>query len=298
MTDRLIEYHSDRYNSKINSDVSMLNEDDRDVILRALNKEWTNPKFKLKWFVGQSQITPFAKFRQWLLEIKTKEESIENMEYEIAKHNVEVKRFQRMIEESNDPLDRELAEIEKWNAERNYYTSRRRLQDWYLERQQLIDLVNEFMQSEEAILPDGSGRTYWDILDTSEEDIYEAEYWTNRLAKQAATDMLFYGRINGGNMDAILQLPPEQQAETLALTVNFATKLDDYTKQLELSAKEAIKLGTPVDEKSLLSPKEEYERLTSLGRAGNKVNIDEDINPAPEPKKDEEGDLLKNVYDI
>ena len=90
--------------------------------------------------------------------------------------------------------------------------SKRRLQDWYLERQTLIDLYNEFMASDEAYLPDGSGRTYMDILNTKEEDVYEAEYWTNRLAKQAATDMLFYGRINGGNMDAIL-MSPEQQVK-------------------------------------------------------------------------------------
>ena len=89
MTDRIVQYHSDRYNSEINSDVSMLTEDEKKLIKLSMNKEWTNPKFKLRWFVGQAQITPFAKFRQWLLEIKSKEESIENMEYELAKLELE-----------------------------------------------------------------------------------------------------------------------------------------------------------------------------------------------------------------
>ena len=70
MTDRRMQYNSNRFNSEINSDVSMLSEEDQSLIKVAMNKEWTNPKFKLKWFVGQAQITPFAKFRQWLLEIK------------------------------------------------------------------------------------------------------------------------------------------------------------------------------------------------------------------------------------
>jgi hypothetical protein len=135
MTDRRIQYHSERYNSEINTDVSMLSEQEQSLVKLALNKEWTNPKFKLKWFVGQAQITPFAKFRQWLLEIKTKEESIENMEYEIAKHEVECERFQRLRDEANDDLDRKLAEIELWNRQRLSYTSKRRIQDWYLERQ-------------------------------------------------------------------------------------------------------------------------------------------------------------------
>lgn len=234
----------------------MLSDQDKDLIKKALNKEWTNPKFKLKYFVGQAQITPFAKFRQWLLEIKSKEESIENLEYEIAKHQVEVERFRRMAQEASDDLDRKLAELEMWNRERLHYTSRRRLQDWYLERQHLIDLCNEFLASDENKLPDGTGRTYMDIMNTAEEDVYEAQYWTNRLAKQAACDMIFYGRINSGNMDAILMMNPEQQAETLALTINFATKLQTYQLELQKQADTMIGMSNIADMKSLITPRD------------------------------------------
>ena len=168
--DRLTQYNSQRYNSEVQTDVSMLPEKDQAVIKTALNKEWTNPRYKLRWFVGQAQITPFAKMRQYLMEIKSKEESIENMEYEIAKLEVEYDRFKRLSDQANDDLDRRLYDVEKWNAERNVYMSKRRLQDWYLERQTLIDLYNEFMASDEAYLPDGSGRTYMDILNTAEEN--------------------------------------------------------------------------------------------------------------------------------
>jgi hypothetical protein len=272
MTDRRIQYHSERFNSEINTDVSMLSEQEQSLVKLALNKEWTNPKFKLRWFVGQAQITPFAKFRQWLLEIKTKEESIENMEYEIAKHEVECERFQRLRDEASDDLDRKLAEIELWNRQRLSYTSKRRIQDWYLERQHLIDLCNEFMASEEAKLPDGSGRTYMDVMNTAEEDVYEAQYWTNRLAKQAACDMIFYGRINSGNMDAILMMNPEQQAETMALTVNFATKLQSYQQQLQVSADDAVRSSLGMDMNSLTTPKEEPATQT-LSVADNQKEI-------------------------
>jgi len=272
MTDRRIQYHSERYNSEINTDVSMLSEQEQSLVKLALNKEWTNPKFKLRWFVGQAQITPFAKFRQWLLEIKAKEEAIENMEYEIAKHEVECERFQRLRDEASDDLDRKLAEIELWNRQRLSYTSKRRIQDWYLERQHLIDLCNEFMASEEAKLPDGSGRTYMDVMNTAEEDVYEAQYWTNRLAKQAACDMIFYGRINSGNMDAILMMNPEQQAETMALTVNFATKLQSYQQQLQVSADDAVRSSLGMDMNSLTTPKEEPATQT-LSVADNQKEI-------------------------
>jgi hypothetical protein len=233
MTDRLVQYNSHRFQSKIESDVSMLSEQDRALIERCLNKEWTNPKFKLRWFVGQTQITPFAKLRQWLLEIKSREEAIENQEYEIAKWQVKIDRQEWISKNSPDEFERREAEIEAWNLNRLQTTTKRRLQDWYLERQQLIDLVQEFLASDEAKLPDGSGRTYMDVLDTAEEDIYEAEYWTNRLAKQAATDLLFYGRIGTGNMDAILSMDPVQQTETLALAINYGTQLQQIQNQIQ-----------------------------------------------------------------
>jgi len=274
MTDRRSQYSENhRFQSVIESDTSMMSEDEKDLITRAMNKEWTNPKYKMRYFVGQAQITPFSKFRQWLLEIKSKEESIENMEYEIAKYEIEVDRFARMADEAHDDLDRRLAEVEKWNATRNLTMSKRRLQDWYLERHQLLDLLKEFTESDEGKLPDGSGRTYWDIINTEAEDDYEAEYWTHRLAKQAATDMLFYGRIGTGNMDAILSMDPTQQAETLALTMNFSTHLQSYTQRLQSEAEENLKLQGEVDNKDLLAPKEEKQKLESSATDSN-----EDIN--------------------
>tara|TARA_B110000858_G_scaffold154769_1_gene176623 strand:- start:4971 stop:5810 length:840 start_codon:yes stop_codon:yes gene_type:complete len=264
MTDRRLQYSENhRFLSVIESDTSMMSDNEKDLITRAMNKEWTNPKYKMRYFVGQAQITPFSKFRQWLLEIKSKEESIENMEYEIAKYEIEVDRFARMADEAHDDLDRRLAEVEKWNATRNLTMSKRRLQDWYLERHQLLDLLKEFTESDEGKLPDGSGRTYWDIINTEAEDHYEAEYWTHRLAKQAATDMLFYGRIGTGNMDAILSMDPTQQAETLALTMNFSTHLQSYTQRLQSEAEENLKLKGEVDNKELLAPKEEKQKLES-----------------------------------
>lgn len=284
MTDRIVQYHSDRYNSEINSDVSMLTEDEKKLIKLSMNKEWTNPKFKLRWFVGQAQITPFAKFRQWLLEIKSKEESIENMEYELAKLELEKDRFIRIRDNSADDLDRRGAEIELWNNERLVYTTKRRLQDWYLERQHLVDLLVEFLASDEAKLKDGSGRTYMDIMNTEEEDMFEAEIWTNRLAKQAACDMMFYGRINSGNMDAILSMSPEQQADTLNLAINFGTQLQQYTNQIQNQVDKELGLKQPnADHKELLFPQHAENLLPEAG-------------PVSEPPS-KTGDML-NVYNV
>jgi hypothetical protein len=286
MTDRIKQYNSQRFQSTINTDVSMIDDAGKKMIERAMNKEWTNPKYKLRWFVGQQQITPFSKYRQWLLELKSKEESLENMEYEIAKLQVEFDRYKRIKDNSSDDLDKRLADIEMWKTDRSIYMSKRRIQDWYLERQHLIDLIEEFEASDEAKLPDGSGRTYADVLDTEEEDVYEAQYWTNRLAKQAACDMLFYGRIGTGNMDAILSMSPEQQAETLALTVNFSTQLQSYQTRLQNEATQMLQMQQASDNKDLTFPTSSH--LIDANSAQNiqKADVSNDAE-----------DLL-NVYSI
>jgi hypothetical protein len=286
MTDRIKQYNSQRFQSTINTDVSMIDDAGKKLIERAMNKEWTNPKYKLRWFVGQQQITPFSKYRQWLLELKSKEESLENMEYEIAKLQVEYDRYKRIKDNSPDDLDKRLADIEMWKTDRSIYMSKRRIQDWYLERQHLIDLIEEFEASDEAKLPDGSGRTYADVLDTEEEDVYEAQYWTNRMAKQAACDMLFYGRIGTGNMDAILSMSPEQQAETLALTINFSTQLQSYQTRLQTEATQMLQMQQASDNKDLTFPTSSH--LIGDGDAQNiqKADVSNDAE-----------DLL-NVYSI
>lgn len=240
MVDRLAQYANTHYLNTLNTDTSDLTEEDKETILFAINKEWTNPKFKMRYFVGQTQITPFAKLRQWLLELRTREESIEHTEYEIAKWDVNIDRHKYLSENDPDPWEQKLNKIEADKLERQQVATRRRLQDWKLERQQFIDLINEFRESEEALLPDGSGRTYFDIINTDEEDVYEAEYWTNRLGKQAASDLLFYGRVNTGNMDAILSMSQDQQAQTLALAHSYATQLKDAETQIQLEVEKSL----------------------------------------------------------
>ena len=244
------------YSSRVLSDTSMMSEEDYKLLEYSLNKEWSNPKFKMRWFVGETQITPFSKVRQWILEIKSREEAIENLEYEIKKYQVT----------------------------RTQIMTKRRLVNWYLERQQIIDLVNEFNESPEALLPDGSGRTYMDIMDTDEEDIYEAEFWTNRLAKQAATDLLFYGRVGTGNMDAILSMAPEHQTQTLTLAMSYGTQLQKINENIQLQVDETLSLGDKSDNAFLTTP-------LSLQEATQKLTMDTKSATAGPV-----GDDILNVY--
>lgn len=269
MSDRIAQFKQEAsdYSSRVLSDTTMMSEEDYKLLEYSLNKEWSNPKFKMRWFVGETQITPFSKLRQWILEIKSREEAIENLEYEIKKYQVQVDRHLHIAEHSDNEFDRRESQIEADELTRTQIMTKRRLVNWYLERQQIIDLVNEFNESPEALLPDGSGRSYMDIMDTDEEDIYEAEFWTNRLAKQAATDLLFYGRVGTGNMDAILSMAPEHQTETLTLAMSYGTQLQKINENIQLQVDETLSLGSKTDNSFLATP-------LSLQEATQKLTVD------------------------
>ena len=287
--DRQQQYFSDEPTMPLTTNVDQLSEKDKETLSSAYNKQWTNPKFKIKWFVGQTQITPFAKLRQWMLELRSREETLQQILYDNKKWEVERDRNQWIADNTEDPFDKRLAQIEAENETKNLDQSRKKLREYYLERQNLIDLINEFLESDEALLPDGSGRTYMDILNTEEEDIYEAEYWTNRLAKQASTDLVFYGRINTGNMDAILSMAPEQQTETLGLALSYASQLQTVQTKLQLEVDEKLKLVAQPT-KDLLTPQPMQEKITKQ-EAGQPFDRDtfEPIN-----NKDDDFDLYNS----
>lgn len=284
MTDNSIDKHIDRQKQYFGDAPKMplttptdgLSEKDKETLSAAYNKQWSNPKFKIKWFVGQTQITPFAKLRQWMLELRSREETLQQVLYDNKKWEVERDRNQWIAENTEDPFDKRLALIEAENETKNLEQASKKLREYYLERQNLIDLINEFLESDEALLPDGTGRTYLDILNTEEEDLYEAEYWTNRLAKQASTDLIFYGRVGTGNMDAILSMAPEQQTETLGLALNYAAQLQQVQTSLQLEVDEKLKLGNGETTKDLQIPQPMQEQIGQHqpGTAFNQDNVE------------------------
>ena len=47
-------------------------------------------------------------------------------------------------------------------------------------------------------------------------------YWIARMGKQAAMDIISYGRIGSGNMTTIMDMPEEDQVETLGVAVQYS----------------------------------------------------------------------------
>jgi hypothetical protein len=211
------------------------------------------PKYKAENFVGGAQITPYAKLKQWLLELRGREDAVEHLEYVVRKQELQIEIEEESKQYLTDPKKKEMVDLNVADMKIDLRKFKRNLKDAYIERQGFVDLIKEFMDSDDAKLPDGT--TLMDVIGKKElEDKYEREYWTVRMAKQAMLDMIAYGRVGTGNLDSILMMEPEQQRQVLALASSYTIATDMNLNRLmanattnpfsiEESLKNQLKLG-------------------------------------------------------
>jgi hypothetical protein len=193
------------------------------------------PRYKAENFVGGAQITPYAKLKQWLLELRGREDAVEHLEYTVKKQDLEIQIQEESKEFLTDPKRKQLVDLTISDMKIDLRKYKRNLKDAYIERQAFVDLIKDFLQTEDAKLPDGTNLI--DVIGNKElEDKFEHEYWTVRMAKQAMLDMISYGRIGTGNLDSILMMSPEQQKQVLSLASSYTVFIDKNINQLMSNA--------------------------------------------------------------
>jgi hypothetical protein len=303
MTD-IVEYGKYKYENffpkkKISTDLSLIPKKSQELLEFSYNNYWNTPKFKLKWFVGQAEHTPFHIVRQYLLELRAREDSLEAQEYELKKIEIELKMALRDRDECTDELLKEMLDLEVKKKQNGVASTQSRVKDLYIERQFFLELVEEFLNGPHGKTADG--RPLTEVLGTEEEEKYEREYWTVRLARQAAMDLCAFGRIGSGNLDAIMQLAPDQREETLALahTVNLAVE----QQQVNLRQEAAKSLQMTNDGKlnyiGSLDPQLISNAINAdlelIKAASAKLNLNSDGNNPPPPTLPSEFNEIYNV---
>jgi len=214
---------------------SFKDEFDLKLLEKAESVSFALPKYKAENFVGGAQITPYAKLKQWLLELRGREDIVEHLEYTVKKQELEIQIQEESKEFITDPKRKQLIDLTIADMNIDLRKFQRNLKDAYIERQGFVDLIKDFLNSEDAKLPDGSNLI--DVIGNKElEPKYEHEYWTVRMAKQAMLDMVAYGRIGTGNLDSILMMEPEQQKQDLSLASSYTEFIDKNINQLMSNA--------------------------------------------------------------
>ena len=207
------------------------------------------PKFKTKYFVGRSSLTPFKEMHQYMMELRTKQDAFLHCEWEEEKKKLELKIEEEKLKKAEaaelnerDELEIAYIRLDLLNIRKDMKKFKDNLKRALLEKDDILELIRELDESARGKLPDGT--RILDIMDDKEKcEELEKEYWTLRLAKQASTEMLAYGKVGTGNIDAIAMLEPPQQKEVLEVAANYATRFDIGMAQIMDKTLNDLRIG-------------------------------------------------------
>lgn len=271
---KFITYANHELITDLRTNTGLLSQEQKDTVTFAVNKAWINPKFKMKYFQAEEQLTPFHKLRQLMLELRAQEESIEQVEYVVEKLSTEYEIVEIKISRATDELEKKEWQLKLVELKKDLSSAKRRVTHQYIERHMYLDLIKEHNDDPENRTVDG--QSLMTVFNTPLEDEYEKQYWVVRFAKQAAMDLLSYGNISAGNLSSIVVLPPELQDEIFKIAHHYTAEMKSHQEEIRDQMIKQIE-----SEKKMISIPE----------------VKKDQNNKSKKSTAEDGDL-ENVYNL
>jgi len=195
---KFITYSNHELITDLRTNTALLSQEQKDTVAFAVNKAWINPKFKMKYFQAEEQLT---------CEI------------------VEIK-----ISRATDELEQKEWHLKLVELKKDLSSAKRRVTHQYIERHMYLDLIKEHNDDPENRTVDG--QSLMTVFNTPLEDEYEKQYWVVRFAKQAAMDLLSYGNISAGNLSSIVVLPPELQDEIFKIAHHYTAEMKAHQEEI------------------------------------------------------------------
>jgi len=201
-------------------------------------------KFELTNFVIGAQDRPSRIIKQLALESELRINNIKKSVRDLRRRNIEMQQLQDIIKITEGDYNQQLAQLDVEEKEDEIIGVQNTLfrNEYELSAlQEILDTLCEKMTDDEI--------NHLNSPEGQEED--EAAYWVQRLSKQASNDIISGGRIQAGNMSAILNLPTDMQNITLkttqakSLNFNNTLKLDG---ELTHDCSKGSNIGSLIDE--------------------------------------------------
>ena len=200
--------------SKSFVDEFALTKKDFDTLSASMRFDSGMTRYQCEHFVADSAgITPWRKVRQALMELETRYHAYMENRNSLRKAEILRKRLNRDMPLLPDELDRELMQIDMEKNDYDIGIWKRKLRQSELELKYFLEIVDKYVDEE-----NGYPLEYF----LTEHEHEEKMYWIARMGKQAAMDIISYGRIGSGNMTTIMDMPEEDQVETLGVAVQYS----------------------------------------------------------------------------
>lgn len=232
-----------------------LSEFDQNIIRSAVLVDSGMTDFQCKHFVANSQITPYKQVRQALMELEVRYHAFQEIKASLRRAEIMRLKWTREKESLKDPLDQELIQIDIDKNDYDITIWKRKLRQSEYEMKSFLAVVKKYASTEEE---------FKYFLDKNEEE--ERQYWIARMGKQAALDIISYGRVGSGNMDSIAMMDTGDQLEALTTAVQYSGLIQAGLHKISLNAQDAVdkyleSKNTTIPE--ILNPRHENLQLTT-----------------------------------
>jgi hypothetical protein len=179
-------------------------------------------EFQIKHFVVGSQHNNFRQFKQILLELEVRHSNKEQMILDMEKNRLERNLAVEKMENETSSAQKLLHEHEIKRLDVGYENGMRSIGRTDGEVEYLEKILKEFRDKIDVK----------ELMDN--QDKYEHDYWIKRMANQAALEMLTVGRIGVGNLEALMQMGPDNFKKALVETTRITNEVKEQVKYLDM----------------------------------------------------------------
>jgi hypothetical protein len=234
---------SDITNIKVSSDFLsnyQLGGIDAKILESAIQHNNGQTDYQAQHFVANSQITPYKKVRQALMELEVRHHAYIEIKTSLRKAEVYARKMGRDIkayQEMGDDISADLVEIDRDKNEYDITIWKRKLYQAEREIQSFLEIVKFYAPDEESL-------KYY----TEENEMEERNYWILRMGKQAALDIIAFGRVGSGNMDSLAMMSKDEQVEALTIAIQYSGLINANISEISERVQEGIQQAIDANE--------------------------------------------------
>jgi hypothetical protein len=166
--------------------------------------------YQINNYVLRSQVTEYRQFKQILLELTSRKDSLDQMNIDYQRRILNIDKINDKLGKTEDSFEIRSLELDLLEEEKNLNYVLRRIKVQKDEYEFFLNQINSRFNSKEELS---------DYVNNPEE---ERKYWIARMGKQAAVDMISNGRITTGNMEAISMMSEEDQIHALKVAIQYS----------------------------------------------------------------------------
>lgn len=234
------DYNSDNYD--VNEVMRALDEispwENCDEFTKGL-MEWADhqyfeqSEFQNKHFVINSHVTPYRQMQQAAMEVQVRYNSLQKITISYKRCLNDIARVTHEMEQEEDPFYKQdkVYELQLLQVDKTVWINK--INQSKKEIESFVHIIKEKYNTN---LDDIKG-----LLEDKElKEREEQKYWIARMARQSATDLMTSGRIQAGNIEALLQMNPEDQAAVVDLALTYSTAVNRSIGGIKSAAEDRV----------------------------------------------------------